>query len=102
MHFERKEAEIYNNDSLQDLKRIEEMRRHVIALSNASEDNQPHPDGLVSLKHIINQKVDDTDAKADKVESYVMLNNSFDGDTGNADIDRTFIVKRIHLIFNDR
>ena len=58
-------------------------------------------EGLVSLAHIVSQRIKPQEERADKIETYVMLSNSFEADSGGCE-NKTFIVKRIHLTFNDR
>ena len=101
VHFERTEADIYNNDSLQDLNRIDEMRQRVIAMSDSSTQQLQQTEGLVSLAHIVSQPIKSSEERGDKIETYVMLTNTFEADSGGCE-NKTFIVKRIHLTFNDR
>ena len=72
-------------------------------MSNSSTVNiQPH-EGLVSLAHIVSQRIQEPEERSDKIESYVMLTNTFEADSGGGGCEnKTFIVKRIHLTFNDR
>lgn len=70
-------------------------------MSNSSADHLQPNEGLVSLAHIVSQKMKAPEERSDKIESYVMLSNTFEADSGGCE-NKTFIVKRIHLTFNDR
>lgn len=103
VRLQKTETSIFENDTFQDMQLLEDMRKHVIAMSNYSQENVDPPAGLVSLKHIVSQQVIPNVDAIDRIESYVLLSNPFEADIGsNAGLDKTFIVKRMHLIFNDR
>ena len=93
------EAELYEPDSIEEIWKFNSIRDILKSERSGNDSNSLYYD-LISLQDII------TYDKEELIESYIMVNQhtseSNDSNTRSKHYDRTLVVKRTNLLFNDK